>query len=572
MLKYSFKKFVDFLIRDGVITEPQAKQIELEILKSDLEPEEYLLRKKLATKEQLLAAKAQALGLEYLPLGNIAVSPQAITLIPEIIAKQYSVFPVEFDHKNNLVKVAMEDPLNLDILSFLEKKTGKKIVPYLSSKEEINEAIRVQYQQSISPTVTTALEEYSDQQKEDQGAIGKSQIIKEPPIARLVNTILEYAVKGRASDIHIEPQEFKTRVRYRIDGILYEKLSLPRSLHESFVSRIKILAQMRIDERRLPQDGRFTFKIGDQEVDLRVSSLPTVHGEKIVMRLLKKTGGIPNLPDLGLTGSGLKNLEDAITRPYGIILITGPTGSGKTTTLYSILSRLNRPGVNILTLEDPVEYEIPGINQVQINVQAGLTFANGLRSFLRQDPNIILVGEIRDQETTNLAVQAALTGHLVFSTLHTNDAATAIPRLIDLGAEPFLVASVMAATVGQRIMRKICDNCKVSYHPTKEIEDSVRKTLGPLLPTKLANETLTFFKGQGCDECGQSGYFGRVGIFEVILANPQISQLILKSATAEEIAKEAKKAGTISMIEDGFLKVLAGITTVEEVLRVAQER
>lgn len=572
MLKYSFKKFVDFLIRDGVITEPQAKQIELEILKSDLEPEEYLLRKKLATKEQLLAAKAQALGLEYLPLGNIAVSPQAITLIPEIIAKQYSVFPVEFDHKNNLVKVAMEDPLNLDILSFLEKKTGKKIVPYLSSKEEINEAIRVQYQQSISPTVTTALEEYSDQQKEDQGAIGKSQIIKEPPIARLVNTILEYAVKGRASDIHIEPQEFKTRVRYRIDGILYEKLSLPRSLHESFVSRIKILAQMRIDERRLPQDGRFTFKIGDQEVDLRVSSLPTVHGEKIVMRLLKKTGGIPNLPDLGLTGSGLKNLEDAITRPYGIILITGPTGSGKTTTLYSILSRLNRPGVNILTLEDPVEYEIPGINQVQINVQAGLTFANGLRSFLRQDPNIILVGEIRDQETTNLAVQAALTGHLVFSTLHTNDAATAIPRLIDLGAEPFLVASVMAATVGQRIMRKICDNCKVSYHPTKEIEDSVRKTLGPLLPTKLANEPLTFYKGQGCDECGQSGYFGRVGIFEVILANPQISQLILKSATAEEIAKEAKKAGTISMIEDGFLKVLAGITTVEEVLRVAQER
>ena len=572
MLKYSFKKFVDFLVKDGVITEPQAQQIELDILKSDLEPEDYFLRKKLATKEQVLAAKAKALGLEYLSLGNIAVSPQAITLIPEVIAKQYAVFPVEFDHKNNLIKVAMEDPLNLDIISFLEKKTSKKIVPYLSSKEEIMEAIRVQYQQSISPTVTTALEEYSDQQKEDQTLISKSQVIKEPPIARLVNTILEYAVKGRASDIHIEPQEFKTRVRYRIDGILYEKLSLPRSLHESFVSRIKILAQMRIDERRLPQDGRFSFKIGDQEVDLRISSLPTVHGEKIVMRLLKKTGGIPNLPDLGLTGTSLKSLETAITRPYGIILITGPTGSGKTTTLYSILSRLNRPGVNILTLEDPVEYEIPGINQVQINVQAGLTFANGLRSFLRQDPNIILVGEIRDQETTNLAVQAALTGHLVFSTLHTNDAATAIPRLIDLGAEPFLVASVLAAVVGQRIMRKICDSCKVSYHPTKEIEESVRKTLGPLLPTKFANEPLTFYKGKGCDECGQSGYYGRVGIFEVITANPQISQLILKSATAEEVAKAAKENGTINMIEDGFLKVLSGITTVEEVLRVAQER
>ena len=572
MLKYSFKKFLDYLVHDGVLTEPQAKQAELEILKSDLEPEDFILKKKLATNEQVLTAKAKALGFEYVSLTNVAVSPQAITLIPEGIAKQYVVFPIEYDHKNNVLKVVMEDPLNLDIISFLEKKTNKKIVPYMSSKDEIIEAIRIQYQQSISPTVTTALEEYSDQQKEEQGAISKSQIIKEPPIARLVNTILEYAVKGRASDIHIEPQEFKTRVRYRIDGILYEKLSLPRSLHESFVSRIKILSQMRIDERRLPQDGRFTFKIGDQEVDLRVSSLPTVHGEKIVMRLLKKTGGIPSLPDLGLTGTGLQNLEAAITKPYGIILITGPTGSGKTTTLYSILSRLNKPGVNILTLEDPVEYEIPGINQVQINVQAGLTFANGLRSFLRQDPNIILVGEIRDQETTNLAIQAALTGHLVFSTLHTNDAATAIPRLIDLGAEPFLVASVLAATVGQRIMRKICPSCKVSYQPSKEIEDSVRKTLGPLLPSKLANQPLTFYKGKGCDECGQSGYFGRVGIFEVILANQQMSQLILKSATAEEIAKEAKKFGTINMIEDGYLKVLAGVTTVEEVLRVAQER
>jgi len=572
MLKYSFQKFIAFLIKDGVINEPQAKQIELEILKSNLEPEDFLFKKKLATKEQILSAKAKALGLEYISLANMAVSPQAIALIPEIVAKQYLVFPLEFDHKNNLLKIAMEDPLNLDTLSFLEKKTGKKIIPYLSAKEEILEAIRVQYQQSISPTVTTALREYTGQQKSEESSLDKSQIVKQPPIARLVNTILEYAVKGRASDIHIEPQESKTRVRYRIDGILYEKLSLPRSLHESFVSRIKILSQMRIDERRLPQDGRFTFKIGDQEVDLRVSSLPTVHGEKIVMRLLKKTGGIPNLPDLGLTGTSLKNLESAIAKPYGIVLITGPTGSGKTTTLYSILSRLNRPGVNILTLEDPVEYEIPGINQVQINVQAGLTFANGLRSFLRQDPNIILVGEIRDQETTNLAIQAALTGHLVFSTLHTNDAATAIPRLIDLGAEPFLVASVLTATVGQRILRRTCNNCKVSYHPTKEIEDSVRKTLGPLIPSKFANEPLTFYKGQGCDECGQSGYFGRIGIFEVILANPQISQLILKSATAEEIAREAKKNGTISMIEDGFLKVLSGITTVEEVLRVAQEK
>jgi type IV pilus assembly protein PilB len=571
MLKYSFNKFLSELVKNGVFGTEQAHQIEVEILKSDLDIESYLLKKKLATEEQILVAKAKALGFEYVPLTNIAVSPQALNLIPEIIAKQYLAFPIEYDQKNNLLKVVMDDPLNLDTISFLEKKTGKKIIPYLSSKAEIEEATRIQYQQSISPTVTTALEEYSDNTKEEDKKTDRSQIIKEPPIARLVNTILEYAVKGRASDIHIEPQEFKTRVRYRIDGILYEKLSLPRSLHESFVSRIKILAQMRIDERRLPQDGRFTFKIGDQEVDLRVSSLPTVHGEKMVMRLLKKTGGIPSLPDLGLNGVSLKNLEAAVTKPYGIVLITGPTGSGKTTTLYSILSRLNRNSVNILTLEDPVEYEIPGINQVQINVQAGLTFANGLRSFLRQDPNIILVGEIRDQETTNLAIQAALTGHLVFSTLHTNDAATAIPRLIDLGAEPFLVASVMAATVGQRILRRICPVCKESYEASPEIEQTIKHTLGDLLPAKLKDQRLNLYKGKGCDECGNSGYFGRVGVYEVISANQEMSQLILKSATADEIAKEAKKFGTISMIQDGYLKALSGVTTIEEVMRVAQE-
>src|SRR3989339_983283 len=537
MLKYSFKKFLDYLVHDGVLTEPQAKQAELEILKSDLEPEDFILKKKLATNEQVLTAKAKALGFEYVSLTNVAVSPQAITLIPEVIAKQYVVFPIEYDHKNNVLKVVMEDPLNLDIISFLEKKTNKKIVPYMSSKDEIIEAIRIQYQQSISPTVTTALEEYSDQQKEEQGTISKSQIIKEPPIARLVNTILEYAVKGRASDIHIEPQEFKTRVRYRIDGILYEKLSLPKSLHESLTSRIKILSHMRIDERRLPQDGRFTFKIGDQEVDLRVSSLPTVHGEKIVMRLLKKTGGIPSLPDLGLTGTGLQNLEAAITKPYGIILITGPTGSGKTTTLYSILSRLNKPGVNILTLEDPVEYEIPGINQVQINVQAGLTFANGLRSFLRQDPNIILVGEIRDQETTNLAIQAALTGHLVFSTLHTNDAATSIPRLIDLGAEPFLIASVLNAVVAQRIVRKLCNSCKTEYTPDIEVAKNIVTVLKGLIPNNLQQDPglLRLYKGLGCTECNNMGYFGRVGIFEVLKVTNAIIHLIIQHSTAKDI-------------------------------------
>jgi type IV pilus assembly protein PilB len=570
MSTYLYSKFFDYFKKNGLIDESRLKEIEIECLKTDIKPDEYILKKKLANQEDVLKAQAEALGVDYINLTNIAASPQAISLVPQLIAQQYKVFPFEFDIQNNVLKVGMVDPLNLDTLSFLEKKTSKKIIPYLTDPEVLDDVIRIQYQQSLSPTVTNALEEYTDKKKSDKPT-SKQKIVKEPPISKLVNTILEFAVKGRASDVHVEPQEFKTRVRYRIDGILYEKLTLPKSLHDSLTSRIKILSQMRIDERRLPQDGRFTFKIGDQEVDLRVSSLPTVHGEKIVMRLLKKTGGIPSLPDLGLSGANLVNLENSINKPYGIVLITGPTGSGKTTTLYSILSRLNKPGVNIMTLEDPVEYELPGINQVQVNSQAGLTFASGLRSFLRQDPNIILVGEIRDKETTTLAVQAALTGHLVFSTLHTNNAATAIPRLIDLGAEPFLIASVLAATVGQRILRKICPSCRTSYKASSEIDKSIRNVLGPLLPKKYENETMDLYKGKGCAECGETGYFGRIGIFEVILTSQEINKLILKNETAEVIEKKAIEQGLITMIQDGFLKVLAGLTTADEVLRVAQE-
>lgn len=574
MATYSVNKFLEYFLQNKLIDQKTFETIQVDILKSDITAEEYVARKRIANDMQIMMAKAYAMGVDYIDLQSTAASPEALGMIPEVISREFDIFPFEYDQKSELIKIASEDPLNLESISFLEKKTGKKILPYLASKSDINDAIRLQYRQSISPTVANALEEYSSKDKEKEYRTIKSDessVVKEPPIARLVNTILEYAVKGRASDIHIEPQELKTRVRYRIDGILYEKLSLPKSLQDSLISRIKILSQMRIDERRIPQDGRFTFKIGEQEIDLRVSSLPTVHGEKIVMRLLKKTGGIPSLPDLGLGGVTLKNLETAMTRPYGIILITGPTGSGKTTTLYSILQQLNKPSVNIMTLEDPVEYEIPGLNQVQIHPQAGLTFASGLRSFLRQDPNIILVGEIRDRETTGLAIQAALTGHLVFSTLHTNDAATAIPRLIDLGAEPFLIASVLAGVAGQRIIRRVCDSCKATYNPSPEIEKSIRDTLGDLLPVEFKTKQLALYKGKGCEECGSSGYFGRIGIYELIPVIQEISHLILKSATAAEIEKEARKYGLITMKQDGYLKALAGVTTIEEVMRVAEE-
>ncbi|MEK7155000.1 MAG: GspE/PulE family protein, partial [Patescibacteria group bacterium] len=329
---------------------------------------------------------------------------------------------------------------------------------------------------------------------------------------------------------------------------------------------------MKIDEKRIPQDGRFNFKTETEEVDLRVSTLPTVFGEKIVMRLLKKTGGVPTLQELGLRGRALKNLEEAVLRPHGIILVTGPTGSGKTTTLYSVLARINTVKVNVVTVEDPVEYQIAGVNQVQINPGAGLTFASGLRSFLRQDPNVIMVGEVRDRETSDLAIQAALTGHLVFSTLHTNNASGALPRLLDMHAEPYLLASTITAVVGQRVARKVCPTCKKPYTPEKQVVDDIKAILGKLWAFDSAQaEKVQLFKGEGCDDCGHSGYKGRVGIFEVLPVSEKIGRLILEHAPAQEIEKQAVEEGMITMKQDGYMKVVEGVTTVDEILRVAQE-
>lgn len=564
------KPFLKILIKNQVISQEEAERYEIDCLQKNLPIDIYLLENTKIKKEEILKAKGEILKVPWIDVNLIPVNPQALNLISEAIARRYHLIPFEVDEKEKSLKVVMSDPLDLLTIEFLEKKTGRKIIPLLGFKEDIDRAIDIFYTQGLSPEVVQALKEVEPQVKTVKAEdIGK--IIKEAPVAKIVTTILEYGIKSRASDIHIEPQENRSRVRYRIDGILNEKLNLPKGIHESLVSRIKILSQLKIDEKRLPQDGRFNFKLGEEEVDLRVSTLPTVHGEKVVMRLLKKTGGVPSLSQLGLRGPQLKLLEEAISKPYGIILVTGPTGSGKSTTLYSVLSRLNNPGVNIVTLEDPVEYQIPGINQVQINPQAGLTFATGLRAFLRQDPNIILVGEIRDRETTQLAIQAALTGHLVFSTLHTNDAATAIPRLIDLGAEPFLISSVLNASVAQRICRRICPYCKNPIVPSNEVIEDIKQVLGDLFPKRYQNgEEIKLYKGTGCDQCNYSGYFERIGIFEVIKITPAINRMILHHPTAEEIVDQAKKEGLITMKQDGYLKVLEGITTVEEVLRVAE--
>ncbi len=562
------------LVTDKKLSSDQAQSVRVESLGSGEEIEELLLRKKLASDEDIAIARAETLGIPFVTLAGRAISPDVVDYVPEPVARRYTLAPFQFDSKKGDLLVAMIDPLDFQVIEFLEKKSGKSIRPYMALKNDILTAIEEIYNQNLGADVTAALKETAPSAVKTYEAGKLGEVIREAPIAQIVSAMLEQALRIRASDIHIEPQLGDTRVRYRVDGILQERLMLPKKLQEAVISRIKILGDMKIDEKRIPQDGRFNFKMGDQEVDLRVSTLPTVHGEKVVMRLLKKSGGIPTLPDLGLRGFALKNLEVHFRRPHGIILVTGPTGSGKTTTLYAVLAILNNARVNIMTLEDPVEYQISGVNQVQINPQAGLTFATGLRSFLRQDPNIILVGEIRDQETTELAVQAALTGHLVFSTLHTNNAAGAIPRLLDLGAEPFLVASALNAVVGQRIARKICPGCKEEYEPDEAVKEDFRKVLAQLLP---ADKKIVLYRGKGtvngkpCESCGGSGYRGRIGVFEVFPVSDAISKLILSRSPMKEIEQQAVSEGMITMKQDGYLKALEAITTIEEVLRVAQD-
>jgi type IV pilus assembly protein PilB len=564
------KSVLDILLAENAITKAQFDDIKVKSLSQNISEEDILKSSNYVAEDKLTEAKAKLLGVPFIDLGTTTFSPQAINYIPRAVAERFSLIPFLYDDKEKSLSVAISDPADLEALSFVGQKTNLEIKTFAATKTAIKKAIADQYHQELVGEIGEALKETETGVKEKTiESTQISQLIKEAPIARVVSTILEYAVTSRSSDVHIEPMEDRVRVRYRIDGILYDRLSLPKGIQEAVISRIKILSEMKIDEHRSPQDGRFNFKFGENEVDLRISVLPTVHGEKIVMRLLRKSGGIPTLNQLGLNGTALKNLEAAILRPHGIIIVCGPTGSGKTTTLYSVLSRLNTARVNIMSLEDPVEYKMAGVNQVQINSAVGLTFASGLRAFLRQDPNIILVGEIRDEETTDLALQAALTGHLVFSTLHTSNAAGALPRLIDLGAEAFLLSSTMNAVLGQRIVRKICGNCKTSYPPPPQVIAEIKLNLGKLSPPDI--EKAKIYKGKGCQECGLSGYVGRVGIFEVFMVSQKIGQLILEHPDSSTLEKEAVAEGMITMKQDGYLKVLSGTTTIEEVLRVAQE-
>jgi type IV pilus assembly protein PilB len=562
------RSVLDILYAEHALTKQQYEEIKVKSITEGLSPAEILRSMNVVPEAKIAEAMARMLGIPYISLGTVSFSPQAIGLLPKAVVERFLVVPFSYEEKTKTLSIAMANPVDLDAIAFVRQKTGLNVKSFAAAPTDVKNAIEQLYQQELVGEVGAAIKETEEFKKRTVDSKQIAEIITDAPIAKIVSTILEFAVNSRSSDVHIEPLEDKVRVRYRIDGILYDKLSLPKNVQDSLISRIKIIAELKIDEHRIPQDGRFNFKVDKQEVDIRVSILPTVKGEKIAMRLLPKTGGIPSLTELGLGGMSLKNLETSVLRPHGIIIVCGPTGSGKTTTLYSVLSRLNTARVNIASLEDPVEYEIPGVNQVQVNPAVGLTFASGLRAFLRQDPNIILVGEIRDKETADLAVQAALTGHLVFSTLHTSSAAGTLPRLIDLGSETFLLASTVNAIVAQRIVRQICVHCKESFAPPQEVINEIKRILGGLFP---AQAQTNLYRGKGCSECEQLGYMGRIGIYEVLPVTEKISRLILERMDENTIAKEAINEGMVTMRQDGYLKALRGVTTVEEVLRVAQE-
>lgn len=577
-----YVSLVDVLLDQGKLTKVQVDDLSLEQIRSGKTPDQILEEKHYVSEKDLAQAKAVLYSIPFLNIEEVGASPEALSQIPDGTAKMYTMLPFALDRENNELSVVMANPLDLEGIEFVQRKTGLRVKPYIAPASEIMRAITERYATSLSTEVSAALKESGPVSGkrilvagEGEFAITAGEVVREAPVAKIVETMLSFALKSRASDIHIEPLEDKTRIRYRIDGILQERLVLPKNVHDAVVSRIKILSELKIDEKRIPQDGRFTFREGEQEVDLRISTLPTAHGEKVVMRILQKSGNVPSLGDLGLRGLGLKQLEQAIRVPHGIILITGPTGSGKTTTLYSLLHILNKPEVNIVTLEDPVEYQMEGINQVQVNPQAGLTFASGLRSFLRQDPNIIMVGEIRDEETAELAIQAALTGHLVLSTVHTNSAAGALPRLLDMKAEPFLLASSLTLSMAQRVLRRLNSEFVEQYTPPPEVVEDIRVSLGAYFDIYLKQKNLKpadirLFRTRADRPPTEPEYLGRIAIFEVLPITEKISRMILERRSAAEIEKVAREDGMMLMKQDGYLKALEGITTIEEVLRVAQ--
>jgi len=538
-----------------------------------------------ATERDVTEAKAISLGIPFVDLSTVRPDPSALNVVPQSICQRHNIIPVK--KNGNAILIAVADPGNVLAVDDVRLATGCRVEVALAVPDAIEEAIARNYRgdastpvphtggggngaatttttsASLASLVSSDVETYKSRENaSDEPATTDDDLVDQAPIIRVANTIIQQAIKDGASDIHVEPDRKGVRVRYRVDGVLHEMMRLPRYIHPPLISRYKILSDMNIAERRVPQDGRIPISYEGKEYDLRVSCLPTLHGEKIVMRILDKSSVLLGLNKLGFTPETQAQLESIITQPNGMILSTGPTGSGKTTTQYSVLNKINSVEVNILTIEDPVEYQLPGISQVHVNRRAGLTFASALRAFLRQDPDIIMVGEIRDLETAEIAIEAALTGHLVLSTLHTNDAPSAATRLVDMGVEPFLISATVIGVLAQRLARKVCSNCRYSYEvPAKELRHFGFKP-------ESDDQMVTLWRGKGCELCRQTGYKGRTGLHEMMLMNDEIAELIVRRAPQADIREAARANGMKLLREDGLVKVLEGITTPEEVRRV----
>lgn len=551
----------ELLIQKHCIT-PEQLEKALEIQKKTGEKLGEVLQKMgLVESREVYEALAEQLGTPYVDLDSYVIDPRVVTILPEKFCRQHQVVPI--GEEGNTLIIAMANPVDVVAIDRIRLMTKREIRPVIATPQDIEKTLNAYYGvgESVEELIREAtqeslvLPEEEEELKIDQlKALGE-----EAPIIRVVNMIILQAIRSGASDIHIEPQEDQVRIRFRIDGILHDITSTSIRVHPAIVSRIKILSRMNIAERRLPQDGRFQVTVDNRAIDFRVSSLPTIFGEKIVMRILDKSTLLLDLDRLGFEGEDLEKFYRLIQHPYGMILLTGPTGSGKTTTLYSALNFINKPDLNIITIEDPVEYRLPGINQVQVRPKIGLTFANALRAIMRQDPDVIMVGEIRDYETAEIAIHAALTGHLVFSTLHTNTAAGALVRLQEMGIPSYLIASALVGVVAQRLVRKICERCKVEF----EVYGNIAREL-----THGEKDRITVFRGRGCPECNKTGYRGRIAVSEVLVMDDDIRALVLRNATEREIAEKACAKGMKTLRENAIRKVLRGVTTLEEMYRV----
>lgn len=577
------KQLKEFLLDSNLLDSKQVEENFKIASETNQKLGDLLMEKKLVSEDELRKLYSYILGIPYVNLEKETITADILQIIPEPIAKKYGI--VAFEKDGNDLKVAMKNPEDIQTIDFIRKKTGLKIIPCLTGDESIKSILK-QYEKSLKAEFGDIIQKDSDEAAAGSEEGDLEKIAEDLPIVRIVDTLLKHAILQSASDIHIEPDEKEVRVRYRIDGVLHDAMTLPRQVMDGLVARIKVLSSLKLDEHRLPQDGRFKIEKEGYRISFRVSILPVFEGEKIVMRLLDETSKGLTLEKMGLTGNALEVVHRHIKRPNGMILVTGPTGSGKTTTLYTVMDILNTTEVNISTVEDPVEYRMQRINQTQVNAKIGMTFAAALRSLLRQDPDIIMVGEIRDSETMQIAVEAAMTGHLVLSTLHTNSAAGTLPRLLDMGAEAFLVASTVNVVIAQRLVRRLCNECKVAYTlDEKELEvlkntfnmDEILKVLkkAPQLAGQINEKSnwknINFYKPKGCEQCSNEGYKGRQGIYEVLEMDEEIGKMITSDASSDEIEKKSREKGMLTMGEDGFIKAASGITSLEEVMRVTKE-